>query len=337
MTHNRSMKCALVTGGTGFIGAYVVRRLLEEERGTWVRLLVRNPARVPEDIRGAVEVVPGDLLDRAAVRTAVEGADTVLHLAALARAWAPDPSSFHATNVGALSALLEEMDRAGVQRFVHVSTVMAGGPRGSGAANGANGSRTPSPYEISKREGEQLVLERTGSSAHAVIVRPTRVYGPGPLHDANGVTKMLHLYIKGQFRVRLDDGDVLGNYVHADDVARGVLLAARRGARGGVYTLGSENISLRGLLELASELSGVRRAVVPIPAWAGLAIGAVAELSGLVGATPFITRDWVRTFLEDWRVDIGPARRDLGYEPRTLRAGLAETIAWLRSPGAAPA
>jgi farnesol dehydrogenase len=168
-------------------------------------------------------------------------------------------------------------------------------------------------------------------------VRPTRVYGPGPLHDANGVTKMLHLYLRGRFRVRLDDGDALANYVHADDVARGVLLAARRGARGGVYTLGGENASLRGFLALASELSGVRRTVLKLPSWAGYVIGAAAEMSALAGATPFITREWVRTFLEDWRVDIEDARRDLGYEPRTLRAGLAETIAWLRGTGAVPA
>ena len=331
------MSRVLVTGGTGFIGAHVVRRLFAEGPATRLRLLARRPERVPRAIGSAVEVVAGDLLDRAAIRSAVTGVDTVLHLAALARAWAPDSSSFHATNVGALSMLIEEMNRAGVQRFVHVSTVMAGGPQGPGRGRGPNGSRVPSPYEVSKREGERLVLDHAASNHHAVIVRPTRVYGPGPLHDANGVTKMLHLYLQGRFRIRLDDNDVLGNYVHADDVARGVILAARRGARGAIYTLGSENISLRGFLELASEVAGVRRVVVPIPAWAGLAIGGVAELAGLVGGTPVITRAWVRTFLEDWRVDIESARRDLGYDPRPLRAGLAETIAWLRSGAAVPA
>src|SRR5512139_1598543 len=142
MAGERGMRCALVTGGTGFIGSYVVRRLLAEEPGTRVRLLVRNPARVPEEIRSSVEIVAGDLLDRDAVRAAVAGADTVLHLAALARAWAPDPASFRSTNVAALDALLDDMDRAGVERFVHVSTVMAGGPwrNGGGEPEAAEGN-----------------------------------------------------------------------------------------------------------------------------------------------------------------------------------------------------
>jgi len=142
---------------------------------------------------------------------------------------------------------------------------------------------------------------------------------------------MLSLYLRGRFRVRVSDGDVLANYVHADDVARGILLAARSGAKGAVYELGGENISLRGLLDLSSEIAGVRHRVVAIPPWAGLAVAGLMEAGGRFGAKPFITRGWVRTFLEDRRVDITPARRDLGYAPRPLRDGLAETISWLRA------
>jgi nucleoside-diphosphate-sugar epimerase len=326
------MSLILVTGGTGFIGRYVLRRLARERGDVRVRALVRDPRRIDPSIRESVEIVQGDLLDRAALRSSVAGADTVLHLAALARAWAPDAGAFHAVNAGAVAALLEEAARAGVQRFVHVSSVVAGVPFAPGA--GSNGHRGATPYEESKRESERLVFQNEASGLHAVIVRPTRVYGPGPMNDANGVAVMLSLYLQGRFRVIPDDGDVLANYVHADDVAQGILLAARFGRSGAVYELGGENMSLRGLLGLASEIAGVRRRVVRIPPWTGLAAAAVVELAGKFGVTPFITRAWLHTFLEDRRVDIGPARRDLGYAPRSLQDGLAETIAWLRGPAA---
>ncbi len=326
------MSLVLVTGGTGFIGRYVLRRLARERGDVRVRALVRDPRRIEPSIRESIEVVQGDLLDRAALRSSVAGAHTVLHLAALARAWAPDPAAFHAVNAGAVAALLEEADRAGVQRFVHVSSVVAGVPFAPGA--GANGHHDATPYQESKQESERLVFQHEASGLRAVIVRPTRVYGPGPMNDANGVAVMLSLYLRGRFRVLVQDGDVLANYVHADDVAQGILLAARCGRSGAVYELGGENVSLRDLLGLASEIAGVRPRVVRIPPWTGLAVAGIAELAGVFGGTPFITRGWLRTFLEDRRVDIGPARRDLGYEPRPLREGLAETIAWLRTPAA---
>jgi nucleoside-diphosphate-sugar epimerase len=324
------MSRILVTGGTGFIGSYVVRRLLRERGAHRVRLLVRRLDRIPREHRGAVEAVQGDLTDRAAVRTAMQDVHTVLHLAALARAWSPRPGAFRAANVDAVTVLLEEAERADVERLVHVSTAIAAGA-GDTNASAAGGSGPASPYAASKREGEERVLDYAASGRHAVILRPTRVYGPGPLHDANGVTKMLDLYLRGRFRVRLADRDILANYVHADDVAQGILLAARRGVPRAAYTIGGENVSLREFLALASELTGVRRRVLAIPPWAGRALAGAAELSARFGATPFITRAWVRTFLEDRPADIEPARRDLGYAPRSLRIGLAETIAWLWS------
>lgn len=320
----------LVTGGTGFIGSYVVQRLLRERNLVRVRLLVRRPDRIPPGHRGAVEAVQGDLTDRAAVRSAMQGVHTVLHLGALARAWTPDSGSFRATNVDAVAGLLEEAARADVERLVHVSSLVATDAPGTDGRR-PNGHGPVSPYAASKREGEERVLDYAASGRHAVIIRPTRVYGPGPLHDANGVTKMLDLYLRGRFRVRLADHDVLANYVHADDVAQGILLASRRGTPRAVYTIGGENISLRDFLELASDLTGVRPRMLAIPAWAGYALAGAAELSGRLGATPSITRAWVRTFLEDRPADIEPARRDLGYAPRSLRIGLAETIAWLWS------
>lgn len=322
------MKQVLLTGATGFIGRYVLDQLLRE--GVSVRTLVHQLRLVPPGPVGRVHIVQGDIRNPNVLRSAVEGVDTVLHLAAYARAWAPGPWVFEEVNVRAVDRLLSACAKAGVGRVVHVSSIVALPPHRPAPVDGS--CRELTPYEATKMESDLLVRDFVGGGGNAVVVRPTRVFGPGPLTDANGVTRMIDLYLKGRFRVRIDDGDVLANYVHVEDVARGIVLAARRGRRGGDYILGGENISLRGFLERISTLAGVRRRMCAVPPRVGLAVGRLAELSSNLGLTPSLTPQWIRLFLEDRRADLRAARRDLGYSPRTLDEGLASTLEWLGHP-----
>jgi farnesol dehydrogenase len=278
-------------------------------------------------------VAQGDLRDDHALAAAVRGCHTVLHLAACAKAWSRDPAEFVAVNVHAVETLLGAARAAGVRRLVHVSTLLSRPPYRAASVNGA--SRRPTPYEETKRAGEDLVAEYAASGQHAVIVHPARVFGPGPLNDANAVTKMMALYLAGRFRVRLADGDVLASYVHADDVAAGILLATR-GPAGARYVLGGENLSLREFLDLVGDLAGRRRWTVTIPPAVGVVGARLAELWGRVGGWAPITPGWVRIFLEDRRADIEPARKELGYDPRPLRQGLAQTLAWMRRKVGSP-
>jgi nucleoside-diphosphate-sugar epimerase len=307
----------LVTGATGFIGRYVVQRLLAE--GAAVRVFVRRPALLAPDQAARVEVRQGDICDTAALRGAVAGCTTVLHLAACARAWCRDPATFAQVNLDAVRALLRAVDDYGVHRLVHVSTVLTL-PR-------HDARRAATSYEVTKLAGERCVEE----NARSVIVHPTRVYGPGPLNDANGVTRVVALYLHGRFRARLDDHDVQANYVHADDVAAGIIAAARVGTAGGHYALGGENESLRGLLERVAAISGVHHRVFRIRPGAALAAAFAAEAWGRLGGTVPITRGWVRLFLEDQRLE--HALTPPGYSARGLDTGLTETIDWLRSQG----
>lgn len=317
----------LVTGATGFIGSRVARRLLD--RGRAVRVLVRDTSRLDPVLAREAQVVIGDVRHKGDLERAVSGAGTVIHLAALARAWSRTPSEFHDVNVEAVRQLIVCAEHAGVERLVHVSTMRSAEPAALRPVPGF--ARGPTPYEASKRGGDQLIADAVRRGLDAVVVRPTRVYGPGAIEtDANAATRIVAQYLAGRFRVRIDDGDVLGNWVHVDDVAEGVVLAAERAGRGTAYALGGDNLSVREFLDLVGAIGGVRRRVFAVPPGAALLVGLAAELWGRLGGTAPFTARWVRGFLEARPVDIGPARRDLGYAPRSLVEGLTQTIDWLR-------
>ncbi len=320
----------LVTGASGFIGRHLVDQLLHA--GERVRVVVRDPRRLDHRIRSQVEIVVGDVCDRATMETATIGAKTVLHLAACARAWSMDCDEFRMVNVAAVEHLLEVAERAAIERLVHVSTILALPPHRPAAVRGE--ARLPTPYERSKQVGDQLVAAYAAAGHNAVIVHPTRVYGPGPLNDANGVTRVVALYLSGRFRFRIADNDVLANYVHVDDAAAGIRLAAERGRPGARYMLGGpENVSFSEFLKTVGDLIGKHRRTIALPSAAALAVARAAPLWGRVGGNVSITPGWVRVFLEDRRADIAASRRELGYDPRPLRQGLAETISWLQSNG----
>ena len=320
----------LMTGASGFIGRYVVRQLVRE--GVRVRVLCRRPDALAHDLRRRIEIVQGDILDRNAMARAINGVGTVLHLAGCARAWSRNPSEFWDVNVRGTKLLLDLAGRAGVDRVVHVSTVLTLPEfRRTWLLDG---NRKPTEYERTKLMGERLVARYAAHVGDAVVVHPTRLYGPGPLTDANGVTKMIALYLAGRFRFRVADGDVLGSYAHVEDVARGMILAARLGRSGAHYVLGGENASIRGLLGLVAELSGVRRHMVAVMPAAAIGVGHLSEFWGRLGGQVLITADWVRVYLEDQGVDIARTVRELGYAPRPLRVGIAQTLDWLGAFGA---
>ena len=319
------MKSILVTGATGFVGCRLIRRLAAQD--LQLRVLVRNPDRLPASVRGRVEVVRGELGDAAATDRAVRGVDHVLHLAALATAYTRNPGDYNRLNTDAVEQLLAAAARHGVQRFVHVSSVVALPPVEPARVWGFGGR--PTPYAVSKMAAEDVVRRHVAAGHDAVIVRPTRVYGPGPWNDANGTTRLVVLYLNGKLRVRLADREVEANYVHVDDVAAGIELAARRGRCGAAYMLGGENASLRRYLACASDVTGVHRIVIPVPPQLLLPVAHLATAWGRLGGNVSLTPEWLNNFLEHRPVDISVSRADLGYEPRSLHDGLRQTLAWV--------
>jgi farnesol dehydrogenase len=307
-----------VTGGTGFVGSALLRRLAAQS--TPVRMLSRRPAP-PQGPSSDVEVIRGDLRDTNALDRIVQGADVVFHLAAVARPWARDPAEFRDTNVEGTRLLAHACRSAGVRRLVHVSTNLV--------ETGGDERRMRTEYQRTKREAESVVQGYVAEGRDAVIVRPTRVYGPGPLTPANAVTRAIDLYRRGVLRVRLADGDARGNFVFVDDVAEGLLLAASRGHAGAAYALGGANATMREFFGVVGEATGRPRHMAVLPLPLARALARAAEAGARLGVTPLVTRDWIELLAIDWPTSSERAVVELGYRPRTLAHGVRETVEWL--------
>src|SRR5258708_22053349 len=211
----------LVTGASGLLGGHVAE--LELERGYAVRVLVRPGESVPWLIKAGAEVYQGDLTDRTSLEAAVDGIDRVLHSAARTGPWGPE-SEYELVNVRGPKILLEAAMAAGVQRFVHVSSITVHGTDINGTADEMSPLRGGSdPYSRTKVAGEQLLQQMIrDKGAPVTIVRPGLIYGP---RDANSFGRFVKLVEQGKM-VIIGSGNNHLRLIYVTDVARGMLLAS---------------------------------------------------------------------------------------------------------------
>lgn len=336
---------ALVTGGTGFLGTHLVHRLVEE--GVRVRVLARAPhSPSPTGAHGGgrwpwgpdrVETVAADVRDADAVARAARGADRVYHLAARARGWAPEAGEFESVNVRGTRNVCVAARDAGAS-LLHVSTALVAPPGSGGdappASRGNGGDPTAlTPYQRTKARGERVVERFIARGLDGAVVRPTRVFGPGPLNEANSVTRLIDLYRRGLFRFRIADGDARANYAYVADVVDGIVRAARRGRPGARYVLAGENLTLPGFLERIARASGRSRRVVALPRAVARAVALGCEGLARIGVEPLITREWVELLSVDWPVRSGRSVEELGYAPLSADEGIRRTLSWLDGHG----
>jgi dihydroflavonol-4-reductase len=323
---------ALVTGGTGFVGANVVRELVAA--GATVRVLARPRAdrRALQGLR--VEIADGDLLNPGSVRRALDGVQTVYHVAADYRLWTPEPAALYRTNVDGTRVVLEAAGEAGVSRVVHTSSVAALGVPTDG---GPGTEETPvtlgdmvGHYERSKFLAEQLALDFARRGLPLVVVNPTAPLGPWDVKPTP-TGQMILDFMQGRMKGTVETGL---NVVHVRDVARGHLLAAERGKLGERYILGHQNLRLTELFEMLAEATGRKAPRLRVPyAVAWLAAAGCEGLASVTRRPPAVSLTAVRMARK--RMYFSPARavRELGLAQTDVREALADAIAWFRAHG----
>jgi dihydroflavonol-4-reductase len=315
---------AFVTGGTGFIGSRVVKRL--RDRGDEVVVLARRPDRAA----GLdAELVEGDLGDADAIRRGVEGCQAVFHIAADYRVGMDKSKreSMRDSNVRGTERVLDAAMEAGVDRIVYVSTInIFGNTNGRTVDESYRRDEADgfvSTYDETKYRAHRIAEERAAQGAPIVIVQPGAVYGPG---DHALVGQMIEQASTGKMPAKAFPELGL-NMVYVDDVAEGILLAHDKGKPGEAYVLGGEITTQGELIDKAAAIGGQKpprmkvppvmlKAMIPVGRWVGPAMGLPPNFREMISAAHNVTY-WARD---------DKAREELGYSPRDLETGLRETI-----------
>jgi len=318
---------AFVTGGTGFIGGRLVRKL--RDRGDDVVALVRSPDKALELERLGVDLVKGDLTDTDAIRRGLEGADAAFHGAAIYKVGIPKSQREHMyeTNVRGTERVLDAAIEAGTAKIVYVSTInVFGNTRGDVVDEGYERPKDGflSYYDETKYESHQVALDRIRNGAPIVIVQPGGVYGPG---DHSEVGNIIDQVRTGKlFALPFPETGL--NLVHVDDVADGVILAYERGEPGQSYVLGGEIATMRAMVDKVAEIAGRKPPKRDLPTGVLKAVAPAGPLVGkLMGFPPnFRELITVSDGVTYWAKD-DKARERLGYAPRDLDTGLRQTLA----------
>lgn len=321
-------KKVLVTGASGFTGGHLCRHLVT--KGYDVRALVRKTSNINDLKKLDVEIAVGDITEPGSLDKAVKGIEIVYHVAALYRQENVPRKLFWDVNVNGTKNLLEASLGAGVQRFIHCSTVGVQGEISNPPANETHPYNPGDEYQMSKMEGEKLACHFFRENEFpGVIVRPVGIYGPGD-------TRFLKLFkhIKNGKFIMFGSGNVLYHLTYIDDLVHGFQLCGeKKEALGQTYNIcGNEYVTLNQLVAIIAEALKVPAPRIRLPFWPLWVAGVLCEgICKPLGIEPPIYRRRADFFRKDRAFDISKAKRDLGYEPKVdLETGIRLTAEWYR-------
>jgi dihydroflavonol-4-reductase len=322
----------LVTGATGFIGANVVRALLEA--GMAVRALVRRGSDRRNLDGLAVEVVYGDLRDVASLRQALRGCQTLYHVAAHYSLWTPRPEEVYAINVEGTTNLLQTALDLGMEKVVYTSSVATIAL----PADGMPGDETVSlplaaavgHYKRSKILAEQRALALCQQGLPLVVVNPTAPIGPWDIKPTP-TGQIVVDFLRRKMPAYLDTGL---NLVDVRDVACGHLLAAQHGKIGERYILGCHNMSLREILHMLARVSGLPAPRLRMPYGVALAAGYASEwVARWTRKPPLVPLVGVKMARHPMYFSAQKAVRELGLPQSPVDRALRQAVAWFRQHG----
>ncbi len=325
-----SARRAFLTGGTGFVGANLARALLDA--GWQVKALVR-PGGDRRNLEGLdVELVEGDLFTPG-LANSLRGSDALFHVAAHYSLWQRDRASVLRDNVEGTRAIFQAAREANVARTIYTSSVAAIGTDRGRICDETHQSAPESlvgAYKLSKYLAEQEARLAVAGGQDVVIVNPTTPLGAWD-RKPTPTGEILVRFLSGKMPVLVDTGL---NFVDVADVVRGHLLALERGRSGERYILGSENLSLRRLLERVGAFAGRPVPKLTLPRWIPLGFAWVDEnILARVGFEPSVPIDGVRMSKDAMYYDWSKAKAQLGYAPGPIDGAIRAAIEWFTANG----
>lgn len=319
-----------LTGGTGYIGRALARRLIES--GHEVRALVRATSNVEPLKKLGIATFVGDVADRVSMREGMSGADWVIHAAADLHFDGP-PERMRAANLQGSENVASLAYKLGVGRFLSVSSMAYwGGSPADGSVVGEEAPvRQPFPtlYSATKHSGELAIQEWAKKGLRVNTVFPSLVYGPpGKKEGSNAI---LRGFLKGRFPV-LVGADRKTAWIYLEDLVEGMLKVMEKAPPGRGYLMTGDVTTLRSLVDHVCALGEVKAPQLNLPVSAArLALALSTPYYRMRGFRPPFSSDQLNSLERHWAFHDTRARTELDWHPRSLDEGLPPTIEYMKT------
>ncbi len=319
---------ALVTGATGFTGSHLVKAL--RQRGAEVVCLVRPSSPRSRLATESVQFVTGDIGDRAALQTAMDGVDVVFHTAAYVELGIVNAAAMAQVNIAGTRAVVETVQAMGVPKLVYCSTIGVYGDT-QGKAVDETFVRTQkdfsSAYDRTKYEAQQLVDLAAAAGLDAVSVMPSGIFGADDPHFG----PVLKTFLRGKLKLWAG-GDRITGIVHVDDLVEAMLLAASKSPPGAHYIISAGDLTTREMFAIVGREAGLNLPA-EAPRWLVRLVGNLLDPVGrLLSWQPPLSRERVHYLYDRCvRVDATKARTELGWQPRSPEVVLQQIARALQS------
>lgn len=319
----------LVTGATGHLGNVLVRELIS--RGEKVRAFVLPGESLLPFEGMLIEVFVGNVLDRQALRTAMQGVDRVFNLAGIISIRPGMEGVMRRVNVEGARNVAEVARESGVEKLVHVSSVHAFSRQPHGtvmdektplALNGPEGS-----YDRTKAEGTRAVLYQVEQGLDAVIVCPSGIIGSGDFNLSEmGRTLAAFASRKSSFLI-----DGAYDFVDVRDVVNGLILALEKGVKGEIYILSGSRATVENLHQMARQNAGTGALKFKVPVkMAMFFVSILQNFYRWLKIKSSYTVYSLQTLIDNSLYSSEKASRDLGYRPRPLSEAVTDFLSWHR-------
>lgn len=316
---------AFVTGGTGFVGANLIRLLLQQ--GYEVRALVRKNSNLDNLKSLDVEIVTGDL-NSSDLSQQMSGCQVLFHVAAQYSLWQADRELLYHTNVLGTRNILACAQQAGIERTVHTSSVAAIGVKQNGIANETYQSpvdKLVGDYKKSKYYAEQEAVKAVKQGQDIVIVNPSTPIGAFDLKPTP-TGEIIVRFLQRKMPFYVDTGL---NLIDVKDVAWGHILALEQGKTGDRYILGNQNLTFKQLLGKLAQITGLSAPKYSIPYWIPYSVAWLEEnILAKLGKQPTVALDGVRMSKQKMFYNASKAVKELSLPQSDIDQALREAVEW---------
>ena len=316
-----------VTGGTGFIGQHVVRKLLN--RGYDVVGLARSEKAATVLNELGARVTFGDILDRESMRDSMTGSDIVIHLAGWYKLGSHDWMQAEVTNVAGTRNVLQLAYQLGVPKIIYTSThTVFGDTKGEMVDETFfQGGPFANEYDRTKWLAHyKVAMPLIEAGAPIVILIPGVIYGPG---DHSLIGQLMELYYRRRM-LAIPGPDFTTTYAHVEDIAEGHILAVEKGKVGQSYILAGPAVPLGEVVDFWGQLTGRPVPMFRVPARFIIPFTPLfSALGNLFALPPLLSEDAVRLLTMNNMVLATKAQKELGWRTRSMQEGMIETFRWI--------